>query len=168
MIVAGFDPGSRRFGLAVLQDRDGSITRLHSETIALKPKDIGERMSILWNHLQEITQRFDLDASAMEEGFLGPNARSQNVLAQVRGVVMASMIHHSVPLSAYAPRTVKQAITGNGNAGKEQVQHMIRRLLRLDSGELGNDETDAMAVAYCHLLSRPASRCAGVFPGDRG
>ena len=80
---------------------------------------------------------------------------------------MASMIHHAVPLSSYAPRTVKQAITGNGNAGKEQVEHMIRRLLRLDTGEFGNDETDAMAVAYCHLLSRPGTRSAGVIQGER-
>lgn len=155
MIVAGFDPGSLRFGLAVLQDRDGSIKLLHSETVILKPKDFRERMTILWMRLQQTARNFDLDGSAMEEGFLGPNARSQNVLAQVRGVVMASMIHHSVPLNAYSPRTVKQAVTGNGNAGKEQVQQMIRRLLRLDPGEIGDDESDAMAVAYCHLLSRP-------------
>lgn len=169
MIVAGFDPGSRRFGLAVLQDRNGSIKLLHSETVTLKPKDFRERMSILWMHLQKIAGNFDLDESAMEEGFLGPNARSQNVLAQVRGVVLASMIHNSLPLSAYSPRTVKQAVTGNGNAAKEQVQNMVRRLLRLDRRVIGDDETDAMAVAYCHLLSRPAkpSGRAGLRKGVR-
>jgi len=168
MIVAGFDPGSRRFGLALLQDRDGSIRLLHSETVVLKPAAFTERMSVLWTRLEEIMQRFTLEESAIEEGFLGPNARSQNVLAQVRGVVLAAMIHHDVSMSAYSPRTVKQAVTGNGNAAKEQVQRMMERLLKLDQNRHGPDETDAMAVAYCHLLSRPRSRSDRAMPPGGG
>ncbi|HDP95732.1 MAG TPA: crossover junction endodeoxyribonuclease RuvC [Candidatus Aminicenantes bacterium] len=155
MIVAGFDPGSRRFGVALLLERQGTIRMLHCETISLKQMDFLERMQAMWHNLNEILERFRPDEAALEEGFLGANARSQNVLAQVRGVVMAAMIHHQVPLSLYSPRTVKQAVTGSGNAGKDQVQRMMGRLLCLESGAFKEDESDAMAVAYCHLLSRP-------------
>lgn len=170
MIVIGCDPGSRRFGLAVLEDREGTIRMLHSETISLLHADLQQRMHTLWHKLEAILPRFPLDASALEEGFLGVNARSQNVLAQVRGLVMASMIHHSIPLTLYSPRTVKQAVSGNGNAAKDQVQRVMERLLNLAGGVYGEDETDAMAVAYCHLLSRPRGRASGarrLMPGRR-
>lgn len=155
MIVAGFDPGSRRFGVALLQEKQGTIRMLHFETISLKQKDLLERMQTMWYGLDRILTRFSPDEAALEEGFLGTNVRSQNVLAQVRGVVIAAMIHHSVPLSLYSPRTVKQAVTGSGNAAKDQVQRMVERLLHLEPGVSKEDESDAMAVAYCHLLGRP-------------
>lgn len=152
MVIIGFDPGSISFGVGLLNVDKGKIDYLHSEEIKLKEPDFRLKMEHLWERLGEIHNRFSVEEAAIEEGFLGKNPKSMNIVAQVRGVVLGSMIHHNIPLRAYSPREVKQAITGNGNAAKTQVARMIQILLNIKQKKLGNDESDALAVAYCHAL----------------
>ncbi len=153
MLVMGFDPGSVSFGIGVLKKENSRISYIHSEVIKLKDGEFNLKMKTLWQRLEVLYNRFPIDSAAIEEGFLGKNVKSMNVLAKVRGLVLGSLIAADTALCSYSPRQVKQALTGSGSALKPQVAKMIKTLLDIKEKKLGPDESDALAVAYCHLLS---------------
>ncbi len=150
MLILGLDPGSLSFGIGIVKREKGRFAYVHSETIKLKEKDFLARMQELWDRLDELGASFAVDQAAMEEGFLGKNVRSMSQLSMVRGVAMAALLKRRLPLRFYAPRQVKLALTGYGNADKEQVAKMAARILDIRGRKLGLDESDALAVAYCH------------------
>jgi crossover junction endodeoxyribonuclease RuvC len=153
MLILGLDPGSLSFGIGILKKEKGHFAYVHSETIKLKDRDFIVRMQELWDRLQRLTADFPVERAAMEEGFLGKNIRSMSVLSMVRGVAMAALLNRRLPLGLYAPRQVKLALTGYGNADKEQVAKMVALVLNLRGRKLCLDESDALAVAYCHGVS---------------
>jgi crossover junction endodeoxyribonuclease RuvC len=148
------DPGSLNFGIGLVKKDQNHFTYIHSEVIKLKEKDFVSRMQTLWARLNQVTTQFPIDEAAMEEGFLGKNIRSMSLLSMVRGVALASLLQRSVPLSLYSPREVKLALTGYGNADKAQLAKMAALVLGLKDKKLGLDESDALAVAYCHGVNR--------------
>lgn len=152
MVVIGFDPGSVSFGIGILKKEAKHISFLHSEEIKLKEKDFHAKMKHLWERLEDIHTSFPIARAAIEEGFLGKNVKAMNVLAKVRGVVLGFLIHHDIELEFYSPAKVKLALTGSGSALKSQVNRMLIKLLEINDKRLGNDESDALAVAYCHIL----------------
>jgi crossover junction endodeoxyribonuclease RuvC len=152
MLILGLDPGSLRFGIGLLRQDGNRFACLHSETIRLKEKEFFDRMRTLWGRLELVLARYAVDEAAMEEGFLGKNIRSMSLLSMVRGVALAALLQRRIPLSLYSPREVKLALTGYGNAEKDQVAKMAALLL--GSGKIGPDESDALAVAYCHGVKR--------------
>ena len=152
MVVIGFDPGSVSFGIGILKKEAKQISFLHSEEIKLKEKDFYAKMKHLWERLEEIHTSFPFARAAIEEGFLGKNVKAMDVLAKVRGVVFGFLIQHDIELEFYSPRKVKLALTGSGGALKPQVNRMIKKLLDINDKKLGSDESDALAVAYCHIL----------------
>ena len=154
MVVIGFDPGSISFGIGIVEGDKGKIFYIHSEEIKLKDKDFYTKMKSLLKRLDELYASFSINEAAIEEGFLGKNVKTNDVLSKVRGVVLGSLISNDIILRSYSPREIKLALTGNGNAMKSQVNKMIRILLKLKQKELGEDEGDALAVAYCHMLSK--------------
>jgi crossover junction endodeoxyribonuclease RuvC len=151
MVVIGFDPGSIRFGVGILKKDGKDVRYIHSEEIKLFEKEFNARMKQLWKQLDKVFGQFQIDQAAVEEGYLGKNIQSMNTLAKVRGVILGYLLHRGLDCSFYSPRQVKQAVTGKGNAQKFQVKKMIQILLGLKQKELGDDESDALAVAYCHL-----------------
>ncbi len=153
MIVIGFDPGSICFGVGIIKNEKGKNYYLHSETIKLKERDFYSKMKTLWKRVGEIYDSFPIDEAAIEEGFLGKNVKSMNILSKVRGVVLAFLLIKNIYLKFYSPRQVKLALTGNGNATKSQVSNAIKLFLNLKERELDYDESDALAVAYCHSLN---------------
>lgn len=152
MLVMGFDPGSISFGIGILKKEQNRMVYLHSEQITLQDEDFNAKMKRLWQRLNTLYEEFPIHTAAIEEGFLGKNVQSMNTLAKVRGVVLASLIHRNIELFNYSPRQIKQALTGNGNATKAQVAIMIQTLLNKKTQKMGADESDALAVAYCHAL----------------
>jgi crossover junction endodeoxyribonuclease RuvC len=154
MLILGMDPGSLRFGIGLVKKEKTRFSYVHSEEIRLRQGDFSERMATLWARLAELMPRFAVDEAAMEEGFLGKNIRSMSLLSMVRGVAMAALLQHHVPLRMYSPREVKLALTGYGNAEKTQVAKMASLLLDIRGRKLGLDESDALAVAYCHGVTR--------------
>jgi crossover junction endodeoxyribonuclease RuvC len=154
MLILGMDPGSLSFGIGLVKKDKNHFTYIHSEAIKLKEKDFVSRMQTLWARLNQVTERFPIDEAAMEEGFLGKNIRSMSLLSMVRGVAMASLLQRSVPLRLYSPREVKLALTGYGNAEKTQLAKMAALVLGIRDKKLGLDESDALAVAYCHGVNR--------------
>lgn len=153
MLVIGFDPGSISFGIGILKKESNKISYIHSEEIKLKEKEFNRKMKTLWQRLEDLYNRFPIDSAAIEEGFLGKNVRSMNILAKVRGVVLGSSIAAGIELNYYSPREIKLALTGTGGALKPQVAKMVNTLLNIKDKKQGNDESDALAVAYCHLLN---------------
>ncbi|MBN2399774.1 MAG: crossover junction endodeoxyribonuclease RuvC [Candidatus Aminicenantes bacterium] len=154
MLILGMDPGSLSFGIGLLKKDRNQFAYLYSEVIKLKEKDFVNRMQTLWTRLNQLTERFAIDEAAMEEGFLGKNIRSMSLLSMVRGVAMAALLQRGVPLRLYSPREVKLALTGYGNAEKSQLAKMAALVLDIRDKKLGLDESDALAVAYCHGVQR--------------
>jgi crossover junction endodeoxyribonuclease RuvC len=155
MLILGLDPGSLRFGIGIVNKEKRRFSYVHSETIRLQDPDFIERMRQLLAQLDRVLAAYPLEQAAMEEGFLGKNIRSMALLATVRGVAMAALVQRRLPLGLYAPRQVKQALTGYGNADKEQVARMAAMVLGIPGPQRNFDESDALAVAYCHGVSRP-------------
>lgn len=154
MLIAGFDPGSLLFGLAVVErSADGLMVFRHAETLKLGRASFMERMDMLWKGLDRLHGLFRLDCVAVEEAFLGKNVHALSVLAATRGVALASLLERRISAFFYSPREVKLALTGNGAADKGQVAFMVKKLLSLDRN-LAPDESDALAVACCHALKK--------------
>ena len=153
MMVIGFDPGSICFGIGILEKQDNRIRYIHSEEIKFKEREFNRKMKTLWQRLEKLYKEYPIDSAVIEEGFLGKNVKSMNILSRIRGVVLGSLIAAGIDLQYYSPRQIKQALTGSGSAMKTQVARMIKTLLDIKEKKLGGDESDALAAAYCHALS---------------
>lgn len=116
---------------------------------AEREKDFTRRLLVIFDGLSEVIERHKPEAAAVEDVFVAHNARSALKLGQARGAAVVALLRHGLPVHGYAPRLVKQAVTGYGQAEKEQVQRMIQVLLEL-SGPPSSDAADALAVAVCH------------------
>lgn len=118
------------------------------------------RLKKIYNELCSVIDTYHPDELAIESAFYGKNAQSALKLGHARGVAILAAVESEIPTSEYSPREVKKAVVGNGAASKEQVQFMIRSLLRLSNARMLHDTSDAIAIAICHLhrLSTPASK----------
>lgn len=163
-ILLGIDPGTTVMGYGVIRQVQQQLSvvqygviHLHRyATHALKLQKIFERVSTL-------VDDFKPDEMALEAPFYGKNVQSMLKLGRAQGVAMAAVLAREVPITEYAPRKIKQAVTGSGNASKEQVAHMLMSLLQLPSMPDLLDASDALAVAVCHAYqhqrasTKPAS-----------
>ena len=155
MIFAGFDPGSNVFGIGLIEKEGSKFRYIMSEELKLPKVEFSSKMEILISSITRIFKDYNISESAIEDGFLGKNVSSMNTLSKVRGVVLAIAIQNSMELSFYSPREIKIAVTGNGNAGKDQVRKGVQMLLGIKNlPEIGYDESDALAVALCHSLMK--------------
>jgi len=150
MRVLGLDPGSERTGWGCVElDATGPV-RVASGVLVLGHGPLPERLARLDAGLDRLFAEHQPDACATEGLFHHRNVRSALLLGHARGVCLLVSARHQVPVAEYAPATVKRAIAGHGAADKEQVCAMVASLLRFEPGAL-LDETDALAVALCHL-----------------
>ncbi len=156
MLVLGVDPGSVRTGWALL-DGDRSRPRMIESGLISLPTRLSfpERLAELQSRFEELLRTWAPSVAGVEAPFHGVNARSALQLAHSRGVLLAALVRHQVAVEEYSPATVKKTITGNGRAEKEQVRSMIGSLLGVELGKISLDRSDALAVAYCHLVSAP-------------
>lgn len=150
MLIVGFDPGSISCGVGIVKKEGKKITYIYSEEVKLTEPDLMNRMRLLWEKIKEINGSWEIGEAAIEDGFTGKNVRSANVLDKIRGIILASLFEKGAGVCFYSPREVKQFVTGNGNALKSQVKKMVGILLSIPGRNLGDDESDALAVAYCH------------------
>jgi len=151
-VILGIDPGTQILGYGIIKVvgketslvQYGVINLTKFDNQAIKLQKIYQRMS-------QLIKEFLPDEVALEAPFFGKNVQSMLKLGRAQGVAMAAALNHNIPISEYAPKSVKQAVTGNGNASKEQVAAMLMNLLNFNAqqNEL-LDATDALAVALCH------------------
>ena len=113
--------------------------------------NLSNRLQTIYNDIIEIIDRFKPNTVAIEEVFYGKNVKSALLLGHARGVAMVSASKYNIPVFEYSAKKVKQAITGNGNAHKEQVKFMIMKDLNLKNFNAPIDASDALAIAICHL-----------------
>lgn len=146
----GVDPGSACTGWGVLALEGNRLDYRASGVVKMpRPLPLHERLLLLHRALDEVVTEHAPQQMAVEEVFYARNVRSALVLAHARGVVLLAASAHGLELAEYSARLVKQALVGYGNAEKHQVQDMVQRLLA-PGRDMGEDESDALAVAVCH------------------
>ena len=160
-IILGIDPGSNIMGYAVLRWCKGRKPELVTMGVfdLRKYKDHYLTLKKVFEKVVGVIDECHPDEMCLEAPFFGKNVQSMLKLGRAQGTAIAAAIHHGIPIHEYAPLKIKMAITGQGQASKEQVAGMLQRLLKLDQSEMCKfiDATDALGAAYCHFLqmSRP-------------
>ena len=150
----GIDPGSVITGYGVLDFDGNKLTLVEYGVIsaAKKEETFPLRLKAIFERLTQVVERTLPDESAFETIFFGKNVQSMMKLSHARAAAMLAATMRGVPIREYAPREVKKAVTGLGNASKEQVQYMVRKLLNISETHEFLDATDALSVAICHTM----------------
>lgn len=153
MIIFGIDPGSRVTGYGIVRCEGSRV--VHVDNGAVIPSltlSSAQRLHYIHTELLKLLDKAQPTVVAVEEVFVANNPRSALTLGQARGVALAAAASCGFPVVEYSTRLVKQAIVGYGNATKEQIQSMVRRLLSLPESAMA-DASDALAVAITHAHS---------------
>ncbi len=151
--ILGIDPGSQATGFGIVDWRDGDASYVASGAIRTRGAAFAPRLRQIFDGVLELVREYRPAEVAIERVFMHRNADSALKLGQARGAAICAVYSGAATLYEYAPREVKLAVVGQGGAQKEQVQLMVRNLLRL-RGELGPDAADAIGLALCHAYSR--------------
>jgi len=147
----GIDPGLIQTGFGLISVRDNQSTLIDYGIIKPAPKDnLAARLLTIFNDVCKIITDFSPQVFAIEDIFYGKNVKSAMRLGQARGASMVAAASKQIPIYEYSARKVKQSLTGNGNAHKDQVQFMVKATLKMDHIPEPMDASDALAVALCH------------------
>jgi crossover junction endodeoxyribonuclease RuvC len=162
MIILGIDPGTivTGYGVIALDKRvSGKFRLVEFGAIEAKKLDaMPKRLATIFKRLEAVIERTKPDECAIETAFYDKNVQSAMKLGQARGVAIVAAALAGLPVAEYAPRVVKKAVTGNGNAAKAQVEFMVGKLVSISSEEtMLPDAFDALAVAITHALRNQAS-----------
>ncbi len=148
--ILGIDPGLRITGFGVVEKSGNKLSYITSGCIKSdSASDLPARLGTIFSGLTELLALHQPDQVAIEKVFVNVNPQSTLLLGQARGAAICAAVAAGLPVAEYTALQVKQAVVGNGHAAKEQVQHMVKRLLAL-SGEPSSDAADALACAICH------------------
>jgi len=159
--ILGVDPGTNLLGYAVLEVH-GKVTKLATMgVLRLKSYETHtEKLKEIFLQLQEIIETYQPTQLSVEAPFYGKNVQSMLKLGRAQGVAMAAGITMGLEIIEYSPKKIKQSITGNGNASKEQVAAMLESILGLKFTKTYLDATDALGAAMCHY-NQSNNRLAG-------
>lgn len=150
-IILGIDPGTTIMGYGIIQVTNKRIKLITMGVIHLKKYDNhAQKLKKIYQRTVEIIHSFTPDELAIEAPFYGKNVQSMLKLGRAQGIAIAAALQHDMPFVEYAPKKIKQSITGNGNASKEQVAAMLPSLIGEPVPDKTLDATDALAVALCH------------------
>ena len=154
-IILGVDPGTVVMGYGLVRQKGKELSIIRMGVLKLnKFEDQATRLKTIFERMLEIVETYKPDEMAIEAPFYGKNVQTMLKLGRAQGVAMAAALYRDIPIFEYAPRTIKQTITGNGNASKEQVSKMLQAMLRFDEMPKYLDATDALAAAVCHYIDR--------------
>jgi crossover junction endodeoxyribonuclease RuvC len=150
-IILGIDPGSNITGYGIIHIRNKSPLLITAGVLDVSLQDDHFRkLQIIFAGVLQLIDEHHPDELAVEEPFYGKNVQSMLKLGRAQGVAIAAALHRNLPVHGYAPRKIKQSITGRGNASKDQVAEMLQQLLNFRKELFFLDATDALAVALCH------------------
>lgn len=151
IIIMGIDPGTIVMGYGVIKCTGNNIQLLAMGSIHFdSSEDHLLRIKKIFDRLSSMMQEFLPDYMAIESQFFGKNVQSMLKLGRAQGVCMAAALNKDIPVIEYSPKKVKQSITGNGNASKEQVCAMLQRICKFEESPKYLDASDALAIAICH------------------
>jgi len=160
--VIGIDPGTAACGYGIVQESDGRLEALGHGWWQTKAGERPElRLKKIFDGVAGLVEEHRPDAVALEESFVGVDARTALSVGQARGAVLVACAQAGVECTEYAPARVKQAVCGYGRAEKVQVQRMVKTILALEQPPTPSHAADALAVAICHALAPPLLRIAG-------
>jgi crossover junction endodeoxyribonuclease RuvC len=160
--VIGIDPGTASCGYGIVHESDGRLRAIDHgwwKTSAGERPEL--RLKTISDAVAELIALHRPDAVALEESFVGVDARTALSVGQARGAVMVAAATAGVDCAEYPPARVKQAVCGYGRAEKQQVQKMVKAILSLHTEPTPTHAADALAVAICHALAPPLLRIAG-------
>jgi len=156
--ILGLDPGLRHTGWGVIE-KDGPKFRFITAGV-INPDDtltLPERLAELHDSLKKVLSDFSPDEAAVEETFVNKNPNSTLKLGQARGVVILTPALFHIPVFEYTPNQIKKMVVGAGHADKNQVDMMVRTLLKTVPEHIPPDASDALAIALCHAFMRPST-----------
>lgn len=154
-IILGIDPGTNVMGYGLIRCQGQKIDLIQFGVIHLSKYQNHElKLKKIFDRVSELIAEYLPDEVALEAPFYGKNVQSMLKLGRAQGVAMAAALTKDIPITEYAPKKVKQSVTGSGNASKEQVAKMIQTLLKFEDAPKLLDATDALAVALCHHFSK--------------
>jgi len=154
--VLGIDPGTAACGYGIVHESDGRLRAIEHGWWTTPARERPElRLKTIFDGVAELIDRHGPDAVAIEESFVGVDARTALSVGQARGAVMVASARGGVACAEYAPTHVKQTVCGYGRADKIQVQTMVRAILGLAEPPSSTHAADALAVAICHALAPP-------------
>ncbi len=157
-IILGMDPGTSVMGYGVILTKGPEIKILQFGVIHLSKFSTHElKLKKIFERIVTLIEDFEPDEVAIEAPFYGKNVQSMLKLGRAQGVAMAAALSREIPITEYAPKKVKQSVTGNGNASKEQVASMLQSMLKFKDAPKLFDATDALAVAVCHHFNKNAT-----------
>jgi crossover junction endodeoxyribonuclease RuvC len=159
--VLGIDPGTAACGYGIVHESGGRIRALAHGCWRTSPKDRPEaRLRTIFDGVSDLIREHAPDAVAVEESYVGADARIALSVGQARGAALVAAATAGLECTEYAPARVKQSVCGYGRADKGQVQRMVRTILVLEADPATSHEADALAVAICHALMPPLARLA--------
>ena len=153
-IILGIDPGTTIMGFGLIKVVEKKMQFMQLNELHLKKYD-GHYLKLkhIFERTIELIDSFHPDEIAIEAPFFGKNVQSMLKLGRAQGVAMAAGLSRQIPITEYSPKKIKMAITGNGNASKEQVAKMLQTLLQLKELPKNLDSTDGLAAAVCHFYN---------------
>lgn len=150
-IILGLDPGTNVMGYGVILVQLSKVKLLQFGVIQMGKYGAHElKLKKIFDRVLALVDEFKPDEVALEAPFFGKNVQSMLKLGRAQGVAMSAALYREVPITEYAPKKVKQSVTGNGNASKEQVARMLMQIFSIKEMPKLLDASDALAVAVCH------------------
>jgi crossover junction endodeoxyribonuclease RuvC len=152
MRILGVDPGSLICGYGVIEKNHSKLELIEFGVISMNKKheDLNLRTREIFLRISQVIERTKPDIAAFESAFYSKNVQSLLKLTQAKAVAILPATLAEIPIFEYSPREVKKSVTGNGNASKEQVEYMVKKILNMVEENEFMDATDALAVAICH------------------
>ncbi|NDV43161.1 crossover junction endodeoxyribonuclease RuvC [Flagellimonas sediminis] len=153
-IILGIDPGTTIMGFGIIKVINKQMHFVQMNELMLKKYDDPyTKLKLIFERTIELIDTFHPDEIAIEAPFYGKNVQSMLKLGRAQGVAMAAGLSRQIPITEYMPKKIKMAITGNGNASKEQVAKMLQSVLKLKTLPKNLDSTDGLAAAVCHFYN---------------
>jgi crossover junction endodeoxyribonuclease RuvC len=160
--VIGIDPGTASCGYGIVHESDGRLRAIdHGWWKTAAGERLELRLRTIFDGVAALIEEHRPDAVALEESFVGADARTALSVGQARGAVMVAAASAGVECAEYPPARVKQVVCGYGRAEKQQVQKMVKVILAMGAAPTPTHAADALAVAICHALAPPLLRVAG-------
>ncbi len=154
-IILGIDPGTTIMGFGLIKIQGNRMELMQMDELMLKKYDDHYlKLKMIFNRTLHLIDTYHPDEIAIEAPFFGKNVQSMLKLGRAQGVAMAAGLVREVPITEYSPKKIKMAITGNGNASKEQVAKMLQNMLTIKKLPANLDATDGLAAAVCHFYNR--------------
>ncbi len=165
-IILGIDPGTNIMGYGLVHIKGNKIELIVMGVLRLeKIADHALKLQKIFEKVLHLIEEYKPDELAIEAPFFGKNVQSMLKLGRAQGVAIAGALSKNLPIQEYSPKKIKQSITGNGNASKEQVASMLKSLLNFKETPEFLDATDGLAVAVCHHFQRTPSTSKKSYTG---